>query len=489
MWNFLSRILNRRKSKTEKRSVYYQQGQNPPLIRTTSYYNQYGDSTYGDGLTAYYSAVSLIANTISCLPIMVYRPNGMTKERVPDHPIVSTFRGYVNGYQTGQQFIEVMAAQALSWGNGLGLKRSNVYGDIKVEFIPAGTYSIQLENGELSYRISGHAKIYGRDEVVHLRNNGNHAYGFSMLSLFAQTIDTATQTEQTVNDFYTNGMMCGWVFESPVKLKDNVKDNIQESIAGDGTGNAGKRFKALFVEGGLKAHQATVSPVDAELLGSRKYTVEEIARAFHVPAYLLGDLTKTSYASADRQNIEFLQLCLQPWLIRLENELNAKLLTEAERRQGYYVKFNLDSLLRADVEKRDTSILSKYTNGLISRQQAQALLDIEEDPEGDYVVPTWQKGDQGAVGQQLPNDQMPDPGNDMMDTNVRAVIHDAINRAVRIAINEAGRGKVVNKAKLVEILTPACGLVKRDAGEIAQRIAEKPDELAINEITSSVCHE
>ena len=125
------------------------------------------------------------------------------------------------------------------------------------------------------------------------------------------------------------------------------------------------------------------SPEDAQMLETRKFGVEEICRFFGVPPHMIGDLDKSSFSNIEQQSLEFVKYTLDPWVIRFEQAITAKLLTEGERR-SVYVKFNLEGLLRGDYASRMNGYAVARQNGWMSANDIRELenLDRIDEAEG-----------------------------------------------------------------------------------------------------------
>ncbi len=134
-----------------------------------------------------------------------------------------------------------------------------------------------------------------------------------------------------------------------VKDPDRLRESWQSQFSG---ANA---HKAVVLEEGLKFHQMSIPPEQAQFLETRKFQINEIARIFRVPPHMAGDLEKSSFSNIEQQSLEFVKYTLDPWVIRWGQSLRQALLPPGEK-STVFIKFNLDGLLRGDYQSRIPAI-------------------------------------------------------------------------------------------------------------------------------------
>ena len=137
----------------------------------------------------------------------------------------------------------------------------------------------------------------------------------------------------------------------------------------------------------MKFIQTTIPPEDAQFLGTREFQIAEIARIYDVPLILLQSQEKqTSFgAGIEQLMIAFVRQTIDPWINAWEEELNYKLFTDSERANGYYVKFNMNALLRGDMKARADFYMKVFGVGGLSPNNILALEDMDDiGPAGDH---------------------------------------------------------------------------------------------------------
>jgi len=207
-------------------------------------------------------------------------------------------------------------------------------------------------SGAPVYNVRG--KLYPHTDVMHVKAMTlDGITGVSPLTYMAETFGLALAARGHASNFFRNGAQPSGILESPEPLTKEQQDQLRAELdkRQSGVGNTGR---PLILGGGMKWTSTSLNARDAQLLESRKFDVEEIARAYRVPLHLLQSTEKsTTWGSGiEQMNIGFIEYTLRPWLVRWEQSLNRSLLNDAQRAQGYYFEFNLDALLRGDFKTR-----------------------------------------------------------------------------------------------------------------------------------------
>ena len=115
---------------------------------------------------------------------------------------------------------------------------------------------------------------------------------------------------------------------------------------------------------------------------TRKFQIDEIARIFRVPPHMVGDLDKSSFSNIEQQSLEFVKYTLEPWLVRWEQSMVRSLLTPSEK-QEYFIKFNVDGLLRGDYASRMSGYATARQNGWMSANDIRELENLDRIPAED----------------------------------------------------------------------------------------------------------
>lgn len=334
-------------------------------------------------ISTVFSCIRLLTESIGSLPVCVYKRTEGGREKAEDHPVYRLLYE-PNPFMTGQEFLEALAMQLVGWGNSYSLIAKNDDGK-PMEAWPLASSKMTVERvgyERIIYRYN-HEKgpvEYSSDKILHVKGfGGDGVVGLSPLSYAAQSLGLTVAAEKYSAAFFKNGGRPSGVLQvekpmNPQQRKD-IRDRYQGLTGGDsGTGNS------LWVLDAFAKYQPiSISPEDAQLLVTRQLQVGEIARIFRIPLFLLMEMEKsTSWGTGlEQQNIAFLTYTLRPYLTRIEHAMDRWLFTEAERKAGYYVEFNVEGLLRGDSTARAAYYSQMVQNGLMTRNEVRAKENLE----------------------------------------------------------------------------------------------------------------
>src|SRR5699024_3748319 len=186
-------------------------------------------------------------------------------------------------------------------------------------------------------------------DVLHIPGLGfDGLVGYSPIAMAKNAIGMAIACEEYGAKFFANGATPGGILEHPGTVKDPQRVRESWTSAFGGSSNANK---VAVMEEGMKYTPISISPEQAQFLETRKFQINEIARIFRVPPHMVGDLEKSSFSNIEQQSLEFVKYTLDPWVARWEQAIVRSLFTTDEKTQ-YFVKFNVDGLLRGDYQSR-----------------------------------------------------------------------------------------------------------------------------------------
>lgn len=170
------------------------------------------------------------------------------------------------------------------------------------------------------------------------------------------------------------------MLEHPGVLKDPSKVRESWNSVYRGTNNA---HKIAVLEEGMKYQQIGIPPEEAQFLETRKFQINEIARLYRIPPHMVGDLEKSSFSNIEQQSLEFVKYTLDPWVIRWEQSLQKSLLLPSEKNK-YFIKLNVDGLLRGDYQSRMNGYATGRQNGWFSANDIREMENMNpiSDEEG-----------------------------------------------------------------------------------------------------------
>lgn len=337
-------------------------------------------------LSTVYACVRIIAQSFACLPFCLYEnlPDG-GKKPVTDHPVYKLLARRPNPFQNAFEWREMMAGHLALRGNAYNQIVANGQGVIQ-QLIPLHPDRVQIllqENGDYSYRYTdqfGKVFDFARGQIWHLRGLSlDGIVGLGPITLARESMGGALAAQNFSARFFANDATPtgGWL-EYPGTFKDKeARKAFQESLQEAQSGiNRGKI--ALF-EYGMKYHQLSVTPDDAQFLETRKFQVNDIARWFGVPPHKVGDLSAATNNNIEQQALEFVQDCLGPMAERCEASIEAELLFEEEV-DVLEASFQFRQLLRGDSIARSTYYNMGITGGWLTRNEARRFENLNPLP-------------------------------------------------------------------------------------------------------------
>lgn len=337
-------------------------------------------------LSGVYSAVELISNSIAQLPIHITKDIDGGTEIVYDHPIECVFyNGLVSKFTLFKQMIKDMYIN----GNGYAyIQRDGSGLPVSLQYLESKDVSPQYfkETGELYYLVSGHKKLNKvlPKDIIHIfKTSLDGIQGKGLMYYAFRTLDIAHATDNAASEFFSNGCNINGIISVKTTLtdkqKEDIRQNWQQTHSGKGSGGI------AVLPGNMDYTQTGSNASDAQMLESRLYNVEEIARFFNVSPTLLGDLSKSSYNTLEQSQMEFLIHCLQPIICMFETELNRKLFTGDRK-----FKVDLDEtyLIRADKNTMSNYLGNLVKSGIISINEARRILgfNVKEGCD-DLIIP------------------------------------------------------------------------------------------------------
>jgi len=201
--------------------------------------------------------------------------------------------------------------------------------------------------------------------------------GYSPIAMSKNAIGMAIATEEYGAKFFANGANPGGVLEHPGVVKDPARIRESWNAVYQGSGNA---HRVAVLEEGMKFQPIGIPPEQAQFLETRKFQINEIARIFRIPPHMIGDLEKSSFSNIEQQSLEFVKYTLDPWVVRWEQAMQRALLFPGEKRE-YFIKFNVDGLLRGDYQSRMNGYAVGRQNGWMSSNDIRELENLNRIPE------------------------------------------------------------------------------------------------------------
>ena len=344
-------------------------------------------------MTAVYSCVRILSEAVAGLPLHMYRyTSDGGKEKAIDHPLYHILHDEPNPEMSSFVFRETLMTHLLLWGNAYAQIIRNGRGEILSLYplMPSKMTVDRDENGKLYYSYQHSAEEANTlknttvrlnpSDILHIPGLGfDGLVGYSPIAMAKNAIGMAIACEEYGAKFFSNGASPGGVLEHPGTIKDPQRVRESWNAAYQGSANS---HRVAVLEEGMKFQPIGIAPNEAQFLETRKFQINEIARIFRVPPHMVGDLEKSSFSNIEQQSLEFVKYTLDPWVIRWEQSIMRSLLSPEEKKK-YFVKFNLEGLLRGDYQSRMNGYAIGRQNGWMSANDIRELENLDRIPAKD----------------------------------------------------------------------------------------------------------
>ena len=341
-------------------------------------------------MTAVYSCVRILAEAVAGLPLHLYRyKEDGGKEKALDHPLYLLLHDEPNPEMSSFVFRETLMTHLLLWGNAYAQIIRNGRGEVMALYplMPDRMAVDRDDKGQLYYEYTtsaddapiskGSIVRLKPSDVLHIPGLGfDGLVGYSPIAMAKNAIGLAIATEEYGSKFFANGAQPSGVLEHPGTIKDpqRVRDSWMSQFGGSANSN-----KIAVLEEGVKYTPISISPEQAQFLETRKFQINEIARIFRVPPHMVGDLEKSSFSNIEQQSLEFVKYTLEPWLVRWEQSIQRTLFS-ADEKKRYFVRFNVEGLLRGDYASRMNGYAVGRQNGWMSANDIRELENLDRIP-------------------------------------------------------------------------------------------------------------
>lgn len=342
--------------------------------------------------TAVYACVRILAEAVASLPLHVYEyQDDGGKKLVHDHPLYYLLHDEPNPEMTSFVFRETLMSHLLIWGNAYAQVIRDGAGRVlglypllpdkmEVQRDDCGNiYYVYSRNSDENpmFKEYGNIKLKAED-VLHIPGLGfDGLIGYSPIAMAKNAVGMTLACEEYGASFFANGANPGGVLEHPGVLKDPSKVRESWNSVYRGVNNA---HKIAVLEEGMKYQQIGIPPEEAQFLETRKFQINEIARLYRIPPHMVGDLDKSSFSNIEQQSLEFVKYTLDPWVIRWEQSLQRSLLLPGEKGK-YFIKLNVDGLLRGDYQSRMNGYAVGRQNGWFSANDIREMENMNPIPD------------------------------------------------------------------------------------------------------------
>lgn len=334
-------------------------------------------------ISAVFACVEILAQTISTLPLYVYRDKGGV--RVPDKMsrLWLLLHESPNRWMTPSEFLSAMVVNRMLRGNAYALIERDSAGE-PIALVPLSPDQMEVsvvEGGEVYvYYQDGDITALAPENVIHWKGLGNGFLGLSKLDFMRATTNEAIRAQDNANSLYGKGSKPTGVLQTDSKLSAEQGTALMTRFRTSMTSSGGG---LIIADRGLKYSQMSLSPADAQLLETRRFTIEEICRWFGVPGVLVGTTGQTTWGSGIEQIVSgFHKFTIGPLCKQLEQVLERRL----KNYEPITIEFKMDGLLRTDPASRAAFYSTMSQNGAMTRNEIRRLENLPPVEGGDELT-------------------------------------------------------------------------------------------------------
>jgi HK97 family phage portal protein len=331
-------------------------------------------------LSTVWACVSLRANIIASLPFFAYKVISGEKTLARTSRLYAILSDSPNSRMTPYEFWRAMMLNYDLRGNAYArIDRDDAGEAISLWPMPAEQVELKvLDNGSLvySYMIGGNIAILAPENVFHMKNLGNGTTGLAKLDYMRATMDEAAKAQTVASKVFSNGGKPSGILMLDRVLNPDQRDAVTKNFLGMTEGSASRLH---LLEANMKYEQLSLSPVEQQLMESRKFSVEEICRWFDVPAVLVNHEGLVKYGNNDVVEDIFYKQVIMPLVENIEQAWRKRVMSPRQR-ASMACEMSMDALLRGSSAKRAEINAKNVQNGLKSRAEIRQL-------EGDPYIP------------------------------------------------------------------------------------------------------
>jgi HK97 family phage portal protein len=345
-------------------------------------------------ISTVYACVRLIAESVASIPMKVYETQSNGRREAPEHSLAYLLSTQPNDEMSAYSFFETMAGCAALTGNSYAEivrdksgAATGLYPLHPLKTTPKRDVSKQIVYETSDGMQDGQTRLIDAKNIIHVPLfSWDGLKGLSPIQQQRQTLGLAVATVKQGARFFGNGSRPSGLLTPKNPLKADQSQQMKEfweaQVAGVNQG------RIAVLPNDWSYTQLGMSLQDSQFLESRGFNRTDIAALFRVPPHLVGDTTRLSNANHEQSALSLLQDTIQPYLLKIEQELMRKLLPPTGRVQSkFFLRFDVQERLRTDLKTLSDSLSQQHLSGFITANEGRKQLGLNQvGPEGDVLL-------------------------------------------------------------------------------------------------------
>lgn len=347
----------------------------------------------------YFACLKILSESLGKLPLKLISTttkNGVVEEK--KHPFYAKLRFRPNRFTTSTDFFAAVEMNRNHYGNAyVWITSAKKQDDQELILLPSDSVEVWYDDGKILseipdvyyiYRVGTHRYVFSSEEILHFKTSSSFdgIKGLSVREQLKATIAGGQKSQAMVNKLIESGFTAKAVLQYTGNLNEESAKKFTANLEKYATGEVDALKSIIPIPLGSKLDPLNIKLGDNEFMEIKKYNALQIASAFGIKPNQINDYSKSSYASAEAQQLAFYVDTLLFILKQYEEELTYKLLTDDEIKQGLKFKFNVSVILRADLKTQIESLSKGVSNFIYTPNEARAYLDLEAKAGGDKLI-------------------------------------------------------------------------------------------------------
>lgn len=348
----------------------------------------------------YFACMKVLSESIGKLPLKLLQynnRNGVKNAR--KNPYYYLVHDRPNKYMTATNFWSTVEFNRNHYGNAYVLIDTKKDGKKSLWILESKDVEVWYDDAKLIkdqpdiyyiYTSPAGRMVFGSEEILHFKtsNTLDGYVGISVADQLKMTIKGNQKAQSLINKMYESGFTAKAVLQYTGSLNDENMKTFVKGIEDYAKGNLREKGieNIIPIPVGSTLTPLNVKLADNQFVEVKQYSALQIASAFGIKPTQIGDYTKSSYSSAEAQQLAFYVDTLLYIIKQYEEELTYKLLSEDEVQKGLHFKFNVAVILRADLKTQIESLSKGVSNFIYTPNEARALLDLEAKSGGDRLL-------------------------------------------------------------------------------------------------------
>ena len=340
------------------------------------------------------------------MPLKYYRTTAQGKIRADPDRTTYALTVRPNSIMTPTTFWSTVEANRQHYGNAYvwirrGIFREKYGGEYGVDsmwILPSNNVRVVMDNsgvfadkGNLYYeyvdKYSGQSYVFPQEDIMHFKTSSTFdgIMGKPVREILKDTIDGAKAGENFIKNINENGMTSATTLEYSEDLDSSRIEKLRSKY-NYYLKNARSNNGVIPLPPGLKLVPVNMKLTDAQFYELQKYSALQIAAAFGIKPNQLNNYEKSSYANSETQQLAFLVETMAYHLKAYEEEINYKILTEQQLKDGYWYRFNEKAILRTDAKTQSEILTGYIQNGIYTPNEARDFLQLPFAEGGNQLI-------------------------------------------------------------------------------------------------------